>query len=170
MAGYRGSNINPKKFERGQLKIFLVLLPLAIVMVIPIIYIFCHAFKPMDELFAFPPKIFVSKPTWDNFCEQRQDMSQVIVLHAERINHEISRNLHRYCNEHQRGIVDFHQQVLPLEFKLRERNAFKPMDELFAFPPKIFVSKPTWDNFRNLFKASQSSGIPMSRYVFNSSM
>lgn len=88
MAGYRGSNINPKKFERGQVKLYMVLIPIAIVMSIPIIFIFCHAFKPMDEL--------------------------------------------------------------------------------FAFPPKILVSKPTWDNFNNLFKASQSAGIPMSRYVFNS--
>lgn len=88
MAGYRGSNINPKKFERGQIKILAVLLPIAIFMGLPIVYIFCHAFKPMDEL--------------------------------------------------------------------------------FAFPPQILVSKPVLNNFRNLFKASQSSGIPMSRYVFNS--
>ena len=59
MAGYRGSNINPKRFERGQIKIILGLLPLALFMGIPIVFIFCHAFKPMDELFAFPPKIFV---------------------------------------------------------------------------------------------------------------
>lgn len=67
MAGYRGSNINPKRFEKGQIKIILALLPLALFMGIPIIFIFCHAFKPMDELFAFPPKIFVSKPTFENF-------------------------------------------------------------------------------------------------------
>ena len=50
MAGYRGSNINPKRFERGQIKIILGLLPLALFMGIPIVFIFCHAFKPMDEL------------------------------------------------------------------------------------------------------------------------
>ena len=69
MAGYRGSNINPKRFERGQIKIILGLLPLALFMGIPIVFIFCHAFKPMDELFAFPPKIFVSKPTFENFSK-----------------------------------------------------------------------------------------------------
>ncbi|MDE6993981.1 MAG: carbohydrate ABC transporter permease, partial [Lachnospiraceae bacterium] len=47
-------------------------------------------------------------------------------------------------------------------------HAFKPMDELFAFPPRFFVTRPTLDNFRGLMKASQTSGIPMSRYVFNS--
>jgi ABC-type glycerol-3-phosphate transport system permease component len=69
MAGYKGSNINPRKFEIGQLKIILALLPLAIFMGIPIVFIVCHAFKPMDELFAFPPQILVHKPTLDNFVK-----------------------------------------------------------------------------------------------------
>lgn len=88
MAGYKGSNINPKKFEKGQIKLILAVSPLALLMLLPIIFIFCHAFKPMDEL--------------------------------------------------------------------------------FAFPPRFFVQRPTLDNFRGLMKASQTSGIPMSRYVFNS--
>ena len=67
MAGYRGSNINPKRFERGQIKLIIAVLPLAIFMILPIIYIICHAFKPVEELFAFPPKFFVTRPTLDNF-------------------------------------------------------------------------------------------------------
>ncbi|MGN0294125.1 MAG: carbohydrate ABC transporter permease [Lachnospiraceae bacterium] len=90
MAGYRGSNINPKRFERSQLKLIIAVLPLAIFMILPIIYIICHAFKPVEEL--------------------------------------------------------------------------------FAFPPKFFVTRPTLDNFRDLMKASQTSGIPLSRYVFNSAI
>lgn len=69
MAGYKGSNINPKKFERGQIKIIILLLPLAIFMGIPIVFIVCHAFKPIDELFAFPPQILVHKPTLENFSK-----------------------------------------------------------------------------------------------------
>lgn len=69
MAGYKGCNINPKKFEIGQLKIILILLPLAVFMGIPIVFIVCHAFKPMDELFAFPPQIIVHRPTLDNFVK-----------------------------------------------------------------------------------------------------
>ena len=64
MAGYKGCNINPKKFEIGQLKIILILIPLAVFMGIPIVFIVCHAFKPMDELFAFPPQIIVHKPSF----------------------------------------------------------------------------------------------------------
>jgi ABC-type glycerol-3-phosphate transport system permease component len=67
MAGYKGNGINPGKFERGQLKIYVVLLPLAIFMLFPIVFIFCHAFKPASELFAFPPRFYVVNPTLDNF-------------------------------------------------------------------------------------------------------
>lgn len=61
------NKINPAKFERNQLKFYAYLIPIALFMVLPIVYIFCHAFKPMDELFAFPPQFLVHKPTMDNF-------------------------------------------------------------------------------------------------------
>lgn len=59
--------VNPSRFDKSQLKFYVYLVPLAIFMALPIVFIICHAFKPMDELFAFPPKFFVSKPTLDNF-------------------------------------------------------------------------------------------------------
>ena len=65
----KGKKINPKKFEIGQLKIILILLPLVIFMGMPIIFIINHAFKPMDELFAFPPTFFVKSPRLDNFTQ-----------------------------------------------------------------------------------------------------
>ena len=52
---YKGNRINPRKFEKGQLKIVLAILPLVLFMGLPIIFIFSHAFKPMEELFAYPP-------------------------------------------------------------------------------------------------------------------
>lgn len=67
MAGYKGNGINPAKFERGQIKIYVVLLPLAIFMLFPLVYIFVTAFKPMEELFLVPPRFTVSNPTLDNF-------------------------------------------------------------------------------------------------------
>ncbi len=65
----KGKKINPKKFEPGQLKIILILLPLVIFMGMPIIFIINHAFKPMEELFAFPPTFFVKSPVMDNFSK-----------------------------------------------------------------------------------------------------
>lgn len=64
---YKGKRMNPQKFEKGQIKIMLVLLPLVIVMALPIVFIANHAFKPMDELFAFPPTFFVKNATLENF-------------------------------------------------------------------------------------------------------
>ncbi len=62
-----GTKVNPKKFHRNQIPIYLYLVPIAAFMGMPIVYIINHAFKPMDELFAFPPKFLVSHPTLDNF-------------------------------------------------------------------------------------------------------
>lgn len=67
MASFQGTQINPKKFHKSQMKFYLILIPMAILMGSPIIYIFNHAFKPIDELFAFPPRFFVQKPTMQNF-------------------------------------------------------------------------------------------------------
>ena len=66
---YKGNRINPRRFEKGQIKIILAVLPLVLFMGLPIVFIFNHAFKPMDELFAFPPKFFVTRPTFDNFTK-----------------------------------------------------------------------------------------------------
>lgn len=46
-------------------------------------------------------------------------------------------------------------------------NAFKPMDELFLFPPRIFVQNPTFENFSNISVLMSQSWIPFSRYIFN---
>lgn len=62
-----GSKVNPKKFHKNQIPFYLYLVPIAVFMGMPIIYIINHAFKPMDELFAFPPRFFVSHPSLINF-------------------------------------------------------------------------------------------------------
>ena len=36
---YKGKRINPQKFERGQIKIIAILLPLVIFMALPIVFI-----------------------------------------------------------------------------------------------------------------------------------
>ncbi|MBP0955314.1 MAG: carbohydrate ABC transporter permease [Oscillospiraceae bacterium] len=67
--GNKGKKINPQSFEPGQLKIIILILPLVIFMGMPIIFIINHAFKPMVELFAFPPTFFVKDPTVENFSK-----------------------------------------------------------------------------------------------------
>lgn len=62
-----GSRINPKHFSAGQIKFYIILIPLAVFMIIPVVFVINQAFKPLGELFAFPPTIFAKKPTMDNF-------------------------------------------------------------------------------------------------------
>ena len=47
-------------------------------------------------------------------------------------------------------------------------NSLKPINELFYYPPRFFVERPTLDNFRDLFRLSDFSLVPIERYVFNS--
>ena len=67
MGKFQGTKINPKSFHKSQIKYYLILIPISLFMVLPLIFVFSQAFKPMDELFEFPPKIFVRKPTLYNF-------------------------------------------------------------------------------------------------------
>lgn len=46
-------------------------------------------------------------------------------------------------------------------------NAFKPMSEIFTFPPRIYVENPTWSNFYDLGLVLEGFDIPFSRYLFN---
>lgn len=47
-------------------------------------------------------------------------------------------------------------------------TAFKPLDEIYAFPPKLYVIRPTTENFSLLFKLTSELWVPFSRYIFNS--
>jgi len=64
---FQGTKIDPKKFHKSQLKFYFFLVPFAMFMILPIIFIFSNAFKPANEFFAFPPRIFVVNPTLNNF-------------------------------------------------------------------------------------------------------
>jgi ABC-type glycerol-3-phosphate transport system permease component len=46
-------------------------------------------------------------------------------------------------------------------------NAFKPLNEIFLFPPKLFVRQPTLNNFQDLFIIVSKSWVTFSRYIFN---
>lgn len=63
----RRRKFNPQKFQANQIPLYIVLLPLAAFMSLPIIFIICHAFKPLSELFAYPPTFWVKSPTLYNF-------------------------------------------------------------------------------------------------------
>lgn len=56
--------------------------------------------------------------------------------------------------------------ALPLLYVIS--NAFKPLDEIFVYPPRLYVIHPTASNFSDLASLMSQSWIPFSRYIFNS--
>ncbi|KRG12025.1 ABC transporter permease [Virgibacillus soli] len=56
--------------------------------------------------------------------------------------------------------------LLPIVYILN--HAFKPLHELFLFPPTFIVQDPTFQNFVELMSMTQSTFVPVSRYIFNS--
>ncbi len=65
----RSMEVSPKYFNKSQLKFYAILIPVAIFMLLPVVFIFSQALKPLDELFLFPPRFLVQKPTLKNFTD-----------------------------------------------------------------------------------------------------
>ena len=47
-------------------------------------------------------------------------------------------------------------------------RALMPLDELYLYPPRLIVQKPTLRNFSDLLTSLSSSTVPFTRYIFNS--
>ncbi len=55
--------------------------------------------------------------------------------------------------------------ILPLVYAIS--SAFKPLDEIYLYPPRFLVKNPTFNNFQDLLVVMSSSYVPFTRYVFN---
>lgn len=55
--------------------------------------------------------------------------------------------------------------ALPLFYLLIQ--SVKPPEELFEFPPRFFVNRPTIEYYFGFFAATKNTALPFSRYVFN---
>ena len=47
-------------------------------------------------------------------------------------------------------------------------QSVKPLNEMYMFPPKLFVQNPTTNNFSDLFRILANTLVPFTRYLFNS--
>lgn len=56
--------------------------------------------------------------------------------------------------------------VFPIYYSVVQ--SLKPVEELFVFPPKLYVLNPTSKNFHDMFKVAAEYTVPLSRYIFNS--
>ncbi len=46
-------------------------------------------------------------------------------------------------------------------------QSLKPLDELWMFPPRFYVTNPTFTNYTDLLILMNTSWVPFSRYMFN---
>lgn len=56
--------------------------------------------------------------------------------------------------------------ALPMVFTVS--SAFKPLEELFVFPPTLFVKNPTLNNFAGISSVLRESWVPVGRNIINS--
>lgn len=49
-------------------------------------------------------------------------------------------------------------------------NSLKPLDELYQYPPKVFVRNPTLENFTDLFVLMNDTWVPFTRYLINTAI
>ena len=54
---------------------------------------------------------------------------------------------------------------LPMVYVVAQ--SLKPLDELWMYPPRFLVQRPTLSNFSDLFTLMNDSWVPFSRYIFN---
>ena len=59
----------PNRSIWGDIGIYLMLALVAVAMAFPLVFSICSALKPLDELFRFPPRVFPSRVTLDNFSD-----------------------------------------------------------------------------------------------------
>lgn len=55
--------------------------------------------------------------------------------------------------------------LFPVAFMIG--NAFKPMRELYRYPPTVTPQNPTGQNFKDLLEYASDSLVPFTRYLFN---
>ncbi len=46
-------------------------------------------------------------------------------------------------------------------------QSLKPIEEIFRFPPTLYVSRPVMDNYGEMFRILANMWVPLSRYLFN---
>ena len=46
-------------------------------------------------------------------------------------------------------------------------QSLKPLDELWMFPPRFYVMRPTGENYKDLFTLMSGGLVPFTRYIFN---
>ena len=65
-------------------------------------------------------------------------------------------------------VILFFAAFMALPFVYSIIQSVKPMEEIFIFPPRLFVKNPTLNNFYEMFQLTNNLWVPFDRYLFNS--
>lgn len=83
------------------------------------------------------------------------------LIHSHRINRSVGGNVFIFSLLILFGLFT----ALPLYLVII--NSFKPLNELWVFPPRFYVISPTTKNYSDLLTILSGMTVPFSRYVFN---
>ena len=86
-------------------------------------------------------------------------------LRIRKSNHALNRSLGGDIGINAVLLVMGAFMFLPMLYTVMQ--AFKPLDELWHYPPRFFVQNPTLNNFKVLLNLMSTSWVPFSRYIFN---
>ena len=75
----------------GNIAIFIFLILMSAFMILPMFYAVIQSLKPIDELFAYPPKFFVKNPTFNNYLQSMKLADNLYylllqVMHSVKVN------------------------------------------------------------------------------------
>jgi ABC-type glycerol-3-phosphate transport system permease component len=73
------SKKNSKKSYANWIIVYIIMIALVLFTALPLIYVVVTAFKPLDELFIYPPRFFVKRPTLRNFVDLLGGLSSSVV-------------------------------------------------------------------------------------------
>ena len=76
----------PNRSVGGDIGIYILLILFGIFFVLPLVYSISSAFKPLDEIYLYPPRFFVKNPTFNNFQDLLVVMSSSSHVFFERAN------------------------------------------------------------------------------------
>lgn len=90
---------------------------------------------------------------------------KVAKLRIRKSNHALNRTLAGDVGINVMLLIIGTLMALPMVYNVMQ--AFKPLNEMFLYPPRFFVVNPTLKNFTDLFRLMGTSWVPFSRYIFN---
>ena len=90
---------------------------------------------------------------------------KVAKLRIRKSNHALNRTLAGDMGINIMLLIVGTLMALPMVYNVMQ--AFKPLNEMFLYPPRFFVVNPTLKNFTDLFRLMGTSWVPFSRYIFN---